>query len=76
VRSNSETLSKPASNVIDRTFLKRLSRRQVEREAQMMIEADQRENALIAFFRNLPVDKQRDMVAIAEVYCEQHGLER
>ncbi len=74
MRSNSKTLSKPASNVIDRTFLQRLSRRQVEDEAQIMIEADEREDALIAIFRNLPADKQRDIVGIAETYHQRYGI--
>lgn len=59
----------------DRTFEQRLSRSQVEREAQLMFEADQRESALVRLFRKLPTDKQSDVVAIAEVYYQEHGID-
>ena len=75
MRANSKTLSKPTSNVIDRTFLGRQSRRRAESQAQMMIEADQRENTLLEFFRGLPADKQRDVLAIDEVYYREHGTD-
>ena len=75
MRRNSKTLPDPTSNVIDRSFENRLQRRQVEHQAQVMIDADQREHALVKFFRNLPEDKQGDVLAIARAYHERHGIE-
>lgn len=75
MRRNSKTLSDPTSNVIDRSFENRLQKRQVAHQAQVMIEADQREDALVKFFRNLPEDKQGDVLAIARAYHERHGIE-
>jgi hypothetical protein len=75
MRRNSKTLPIPTSNVIDRTFVHRLKRRQVEHEAQLMIQADRREDLLIKFFRNLPADRQADMLSIAETYHERHCIE-
>jgi hypothetical protein len=75
MRRNSKTLPDPPSTVIDRSFENRWKRRQVEHQAQVMIDADQREHALVKFFRNLPEDRQRDVLAIARVYHEQHGIE-
>ena len=82
MRRNSKTLPIPTSNVIDRSFeqrlsirQERLSRQEVEREVQKMLETDEREDLLIKLFHNLPLDKQRDVLAIAEVYHEKYGPE-
>lgn len=75
MRRNSKALPDPTSNVIDRSFVNRLKRRQFDDEAQGILEANHREHALIKFFRRLPEDKQKDVLAIAQVYHEQHGIE-
>jgi superfamily II RNA helicase len=75
MQRNSKTLPNPASTVIDRSFVQRLSQRRVEREVEVLMEADQREHSLIKLFRELPVERQRDVLAIVDVYHQQHGID-
>jgi hypothetical protein len=66
MRGNSKALSDLSSNVIDRTFEQRLTRRQAEHEqaSQTQRVAIEREDMLIDLFRTLPTSAQQYIVAV------------